>query len=668
MGYPVAEDGSSGVLPQAAGPQLFLFQGQGWAPSCGSPESPAKGGHQTSLFEVETTYSSPCTPEAQDSPLSALDSPGSDVATGAELVAEHAELANWEVLGPTTDRGTAVPTCPRAVPKEIGMNLEPFVELDKLLEQSTSSGEVPGLAYAVLKDGKLVKASAFGVADVETKQPWRFDTMCRLYSMTKNVTVCGLMGLVEDGLVYLDDPVAKFLPAFALDRLQVVPDDTLVSSPQAEAPRSPITVKHLLTHTAGLSYGAACGDEPTCATEEAYQPLIRGVDRGEFRDLEAWCDTLATVQLRLQPGTRWEYSYSIDVVGRIIEVASGRRLDDFLQERVLEPLGMHDTTFALPEAKRGRLATFYRRREAPSLEQGAELQQILYAMDRPASSAWVEPLQNRVLSAGGTVGSVAGGLVSTLNDFARFCLMIQNDGELDGVRLLKPETVRLMSQNLLPEVTGQRDCWCLETPGLGFGILGSVAVQHADAKWYDIPGEIGWGGLAGTAWAVDQREGLVVVCFCQVMYELWIDEEVRKATRLALGYREATPALPTSTPVLEIIAEQQSLQHASGLVDVELADATAVLPSGGIPASPEPAAVAVEGEQEGEANISPEPKGVLKRVPEGPADAGHETPKKLRLSSEALMSLGSTEKLKAHDCGLAPLTCANPHVCRQILS
>jgi len=202
-----------------------------------------------------------------------------------------------------------------------------------------------------------------------------------------------------------------------------------------------------------------------------------------------------------------------------------------LNERILEPMGMKDTTFALPEGKSSRLAAFYRR-------QGGEGEvETFKSVDSSSSSLWVEPRQSKVLSAGGAVGSIHGGLVSSLDDYARLCLMLQQGGEFQGRRILRTETVRLMCENMLPEITGKQDSWCLSTAGLGFGLLGSVAVPHPDANWYDVPGEVGWGGLAGTAWAIHQGDGLVVLTFCQVMYELWIDEEVRKAVRISMGMR-----------------------------------------------------------------------------------------------------------------------------------
>jgi len=412
------------------------------------------------------------------------------------------------------------------------MDPGPLDELEEQFRRAVGNNELPGLAYAILRDGKVVRASAFGVKDLDSREPWRFDTLCRLYSMTKSVAVVGLMALVEDGLLALNDPVSKYLPAFRQERLQIAHNEEVVKSDEQNAtPTREMKIIHLLTHSSGLSYGPAMGDESSCASEESYRQLMQRVDTGEVSALGSYCDELAKLPLRYQPGERWEYSYSIDVVGRIMEVVSGKRLDEYLRERVIEPLKLNDTTFSLPEGQCGRLATFYRRRPDTNSNDSLDL------VDAAASSRWSEErCSGRVLSAGGTVGTVAGGLVSTLNDFSRLCLMLQNEGELDGVRVLRSDTVRMMCTNLLPEVTGKEDSWCLETAGLGFGILGSVAVRHPDANWYDPPGEVGWGGLAGTAWAIDRRERLIVVTFCQVMYELWIDEEARKAARLALGY------------------------------------------------------------------------------------------------------------------------------------
>eukprot|EP00933_Yihiella_yeosuensis_P024655 TRINITY_DN1911_c0_g1_i1.p1 TRINITY_DN1911_c0_g1~~TRINITY_DN1911_c0_g1_i1.p1 ORF type:complete len:614 (+),score=156.47 TRINITY_DN1911_c0_g1_i1:67-1842(+) len=427
----------------------------------------------------------------------------------------------------------ALPGFPQARPEDLGLDPKPLQDLHEKLKASVSEGNspLPGVCYAVLRHGQLVSSGAFGVTDAESRKPWTFDTVCRMFSMTKTVAVCGLMGLVEDGLVSFDDPVSKYLPGFEQSKLRVLQDGAGEAAPV----RCEVTIKHLLTHTSGISYAAALDDEPSCPTEEFYAPLVKAVDAKEVASLDGWCEELAKLPLQFQPGERWEYSYSLEVIGRVMEIVSGKTLDVFLRERVLEPLGMKDTGFsASPEAiAEGRLSSFYRRGDEERLNR----------FDGPdaETSLWSESKKQSVLSAGGAVGQVAGGLVSTLKDFTRLCLMLQQGGELEGVRVLREETVKLMCTNLLPEMTGKEDSWCLDTAGFGFGLLGSVTVKHPEANWFDAPGEVGWGGLAGTAWAIDRKEGLVVVSMCQVMYEMWVDEDVRKAVRTSLGFSEENP-------------------------------------------------------------------------------------------------------------------------------
>lgn len=410
------------------------------------------------------------------------------------------------------------------------MDRKPLEELDAKLRAAAAEKQPPGLAYAVIRHGHLVASGSYGLADVEENRSWGSDTLCRLFSMTKTVAACGLMALVEDGAVSLDDRLSKYLPEFAAANLQVAANEDVAGPSEDNLPAAQeITLKHLLTHTSGLSYASAMGDEPSCPTEASYSELVTRVDSGDIASLAQWCQELSRVPLRFQPGEMWEYSYALEPVGRVIELTSGKSLDVFLRERILEPLGMDDTAFAVPESKASRLANFYRR-------QGEGEAETLQNVDSASSgSLWVEPRQTNVLSAGGAVGSVAGGLVSSMDDFARLCLMLQQGGLFQGRQILRPETVRSMCENMLPEITGKADSWCLSTAGLGFGVLGSVAVPHPDKNWFDIPGEVGWGGLAGTAWAMIPEDGVVTLTFCQVMYELWIDEEVRKAVRKSMG-------------------------------------------------------------------------------------------------------------------------------------
>lgn len=462
--------------------------------------------------------------------------------------------------------------CPRASPSEVGMDPEPLRELDERLRAAAAAQQPPGLAYAVLRHGRLVASGAYGTYSSDAAQPWRLDTLCRLFSMTKTIAVCGFMALVEDGLVSMDDPLSKFIPAFAAEHLEVA-DESETPGPNNKA-QCEITIRHLLTHSSGISYASAMGDEPSCPTEACYKPLVDAVDSGEIQNLEQWCQKLSSLPLRFQPGERWEYSYSIDVLGRIIEIASGRSLDVFLQERILEPLGMSDTGYAITPEKAHRLADFLRGQEEERLE----------VVDSANNSLWLAGRQNQVLSAGGAIGSVSGGLVSSLDDFARLCLMLQQGGTFQGRRVLQPESVRQMCENMLPAVTGRPDSWCLETAGLGFGAVGSVAVPHEEANWYDVPGEVGWGGLAGTAWAIDHNEGLVVLTFCQVMYELWIDEEARKAVRKSLGMVPAGQSISTSEVTSEVPSEATSEATSEAPEAPEM-------PETDVPETPEPRAL-----------------------------------------------------------------------------
>jgi len=479
-----------------------------------------------------------------------------------------------------------LPGLPRASLADVGLAQEPFEALERRFHEVTKSGEVPGLAYAVLKDGKLVRAGSYGVTDLSSRQPWCFDTICRLYSMTKTVAICAFMSLVEEGLAALDDPLSKHLPDFELASRQ---------QDQQQQPKRVVTLRHLVAHTSGLSYGPPLGDTPSCPAEESYCPLIGHVDSGEVADLASWCRELSSLPTHFEPGERWEYSYATDVLGRVMEVVSGKRLDDLLHERIMAPLGLRDTAFAISQAAQSRLASLYRR-NGQGDESGEAARDALNCVDGGEQSFWVEPRQQTVLSAGGMIGTVSGGLVSTLNDFARLCLMLQRGGELDGVRILRPETVAWMCDNLLPEMTGRPDSWCLETPGLGFGALGSVAVEHPEANWYDVPGEVGWGGLAGTAWAVDRRDGLVVVSFCQVVYELWIDEEVRKATRAAQGYAPPSPSAVSgeaSDPV-EAAAEEEAKRPIPGGDEGAAAEVEAEMPAAKRPCLGAPSAAIAE--------------------------------------------------------------------------
>eukprot|EP00931_Biecheleriopsis_adriatica_P008267 TRINITY_DN109481_c0_g1_i1.p1 TRINITY_DN109481_c0_g1~~TRINITY_DN109481_c0_g1_i1.p1 ORF type:complete len:688 (-),score=160.89 TRINITY_DN109481_c0_g1_i1:32-2047(-) len=447
--------------------------------------------------------------------------------------------------------------------KKAGIDTKVMRETDAELHKKVDEGEAPGVISVVFRRGALAHFDCYGYADLERKVPLRGDTIVKLYSMTKCIISVAAAMCMEDGLIKLDDPVSKYIPAFA--NLQVKMDGgDLVPAER------PVTVLHLLTHTAGLGYGPMLGDDPDGETEERFVPLIgrAGMARSSPQDpnavttLEQWCQELAKIPLQNQPGTEWFYSYSHDVAGRVIEVATGQSLDTFLQMRVLGPLGMSDTGFEISHDKWHRTAGMYRRNEVPSPKaaeaeaaaaadagaqettdtvQGEEKEpETVYELNRidsakAESNEWLAGNASPILSGGGSVDAMTGGLVSTAADYSRFCLMLLRKGELDGVRLLKPETVELLCANHLPRATGKDDVWAFGTPGVGFSLLGSVSVEHPELDEALRPGEYGWGGMAGTAWTNDPKEDFFLLSFSLTAFDLTTEEVLRAGVRSAIS-------------------------------------------------------------------------------------------------------------------------------------
>ena len=319
--------------------------------------------------------------------------------------------------------------------------------------------------------------------------------MFRLYSMTKPIASVALMICYEEGLVALDDPVAKFIPAFAEPRVW---SGGSSFRPITVPAAGPIRLWHLLTHTAGLTYGFMFNHPVDAMYRSA------GFEWGWPRDsnLEDCCNRWARLPLLVEPGTEWNYSVATDVVGRVVEVASGLPLDEFLEARVLGPLGMRETGFSADGDQVGRLAALY----TPDLTSG-----LATRSDRMGAVALSKP---PVLSGGG-------GLVSTAGDYHRFTQMLLRGGELDGVRILGSRTIRYMTRNHLPggadiatfgnPISGEPDA------GVGFGLGFSVVVDPAAHRVTSSPGEYAWGGAASTVFWVDPVEDLTVMFFTQLL-------------------------------------------------------------------------------------------------------------------------------------------------------
>jgi CubicO group peptidase (beta-lactamase class C family) len=385
-------------------------------------------------------------------------------------------------------------------PAEVGLDAERLKRVDAHFARYVADRRLPGWLLTVSRHGRLAYVARCGSRDLEAGLPVTDDTVWRIYSMTKPVTSVAAMILYEEGRLALTDPVSDFIPAFADARVYAGGSDVRqVTVPVAE----PVRVWHLLTHTAGLTYGFL-RVHPVDAVYRA-AGFEWGAPPGT--DLAQACDRWASFPLLFQPGTEWNYSVATDVLGRVVEVASGQRLDEFFQDRILRPLGMTGTAFCAGPDAQPRLAALY----APGKDGAAT------RFDAMGKYALAQP---RMLSGGG-------GLVSTAADYNRFTQMLLHRpdspaGELDGVRLLSPRTVRYMSRNHLP---GGADLEAFGRPlfaeapfrGTGFGLGFGVLIDPVRGKVDGSAGEISWGGAASTAFWVDQETGLTVSFFTQLL-------------------------------------------------------------------------------------------------------------------------------------------------------
>jgi CubicO group peptidase (beta-lactamase class C family) len=385
-------------------------------------------------------------------------------------------------------------------PAEAGLDSERLKRIDAHFARYVDDGRLAGWLLTIGRHGRLAHVARSGSGDLEASLPVTDDTVWRIYSMTKPVTSVAAMILYEEGALALTDPVSAFIPSFADVRVyQGGSDQKQVTVPATE----PVRIWHLLTHTAGLTYGFH-RVHPVDALYRA-AGFEWGTPPGV--DLARACDIWAGLPLLFQPGAEWNYSVATDVLGRVVEVASGQRLDEFFADRIFRPLGMTDTAFWAGETAAPRLAALYR----PGPDgQAARL-------DTLGQAALREP---RLLGGGG-------GLVSTAADYDRLTRMLlatdaSPAGELDGIRLLSPRTVGYMARNHLPggldlETFG-RPLYA-ESPfrGIGFGLGFAVVIDPAAGKVVCSPGEISWGGAASTTFWVDQQAGLTVCFFTQLL-------------------------------------------------------------------------------------------------------------------------------------------------------
>jgi CubicO group peptidase (beta-lactamase class C family) len=385
-------------------------------------------------------------------------------------------------------------------PAELGFAADRLRRLDAHFARYTGDGRLKGWLLTVSRHGQLAHVASSGERDAEAGLPVEPDTIWRIFSMTKPVTSVAAMMLYEEGALELTDPVSKFIPSFRDIRVYVGGGD---QRPLTVPATEPVRVWHLLTHTAGLSYGFL----RTTPVDAMYRAAGFDLDLRPAVSLEQACDIWAGLPLLFQPGTEWSYSHATDVLGRVVEVAAGLPLDEFFARRIFGPLGLTDTAFYAAPEKLGRLAALY---AAGRDGQAARFHSMEETARKPPS----------MLSGGG-------GLVSTAADYNRFLLMLlprpdSPAGELDGVRLLSPRTVAYMGRNHLP---GHQDLEQFGRPlnaespqrGVGFGLGFAVVLDPAAGKVLCSAGELSWGGAASTAFWIDPAEELTVSFFTQLI-------------------------------------------------------------------------------------------------------------------------------------------------------
>jgi len=394
--------------------------------------------------------------------------------------------------------GAAAAPLPLAGPEAVGFSSPKLKMLDQTLQAMVDQGQVAGAVTLLARHGKVIHTLAVGKRGLETGDAMPADAIFRIRSETKPVTGVAMMILYDEGKWSLDDPVSKYVPEFA--NLRVAKMDA-EGRPVLTPISRPPTMRELMTHTAGFAYGIA--DDPSSPADQAYYRAA--VLQSE--SLDQLVRKVSDLPMYAEPGTLWRYSVAADIQGHIVEKLSGQSLPTFMQERIFGPLGMTDTAFYVPAAKVGRLAALYDADASGRLVPAVE-------------AAWRDITKPPAAPSGG------GGLVSTAQDFARFAQMILNGGDLEGTRILQPETVALMRLNQLPAsftVTTNGTTGVLQpsqkpfpfAAGMGYGLDVAVAVDPAASGAPVGAGTISWGGSAGTWFWIDPTNDLFFIGMIQ---------------------------------------------------------------------------------------------------------------------------------------------------------
>lgn len=394
-----------------------------------------------------------------------------------------------------------------ASPESAGMSKDGFDRVDAHLKQRyVDAGRFPGTQLLVYRRGKVVHSAVQGFADLERKAPVKDDTIFRIYSMTKPITSVAFMMLVEEGRVALDEPVHKYIPEWKnLGVFQAGTAPAFLTRP----PSRPMLIVDLLRHTSGLTYGF----QQRSNVDAAYREMKIG-EVVKSGTLQTMIEDLAKIPLEFSPGEAWNYSVSTDVVGYLVGKISGMPFEQFLKQRIFDPLGLTDTDFFVPADKAHRFAACYSADAKLGMTvHGTEPKVGLTLQDDPATSSFLSPPS--FISGGG-------GLCSTVADYLTFCRALLNRGELGGVRLLGPKTLALMTSNHLPgglDLPGMSRSLFSEATynGIGFGLGFSVTMNPAQTLIPGSAGEYSWGGAATTSFWIDPAEELIAIFMTQVL-------------------------------------------------------------------------------------------------------------------------------------------------------
>jgi CubicO group peptidase (beta-lactamase class C family) len=377
-----------------------------------------------------------------------------------------------------------------AKPEKTGFTSSGLARIDAYLKNEIAENKIPGAIMMIQRNGETAYFSSFGVRDPGTKEPMSPNTIFRIYSMSKPITTVAAMMLVEEGKLQLDDPLSKYIPAFAKVRVGVENKGEGTTATLDTVPaRRPITIQDLMRHTSGITYGFFGEGMVKKAYVDAHV-FAGDIDNAEF------AERIAKLPLAYQPGTTWDYSHSVDILGRVIEVISGKSLYQFEKERLLDPLGMRDTAFYVTDPAKKSLV-------AEPFPNDRTIGNDLEMNDPRVAQKW-EP--------GGQ------GMVSTIGDYARFVQMLLNGGTLDGRRYLSPKTIAYMGSNHIGLGSGVvPGPYYLPGPGFGFGLGFAVRTDVGVSPAGGSVGEMNWSGAGGTTFWVDSKENMFVVFMAQTV-------------------------------------------------------------------------------------------------------------------------------------------------------